>query len=245
LVAAACGSGESSAPVSVVVPGTEQWTDTGIDLSIDDTVLIEADGAVTPSELDVPLNGPDGHPSPSARQFNVEGLEEANHASLIGRIGEAGAPFQVGSELLSTADTEGRLFLGINDSGVGNNAGEFTATITIAPEAPSVDPATALIGEWRLSNFTNLTFQEDDTWSWKVRRTLDPSEEGGYTFEDGVVTLTTDVGSFYCPDGEIGIYEVVFESQDEMAWTAVSDECIDRIDTLDTLDGETILRYMP
>ena len=48
LVAAACGSAESSAPVSVVVPGTEQWTDTGIDLSIDDTVLIEADGAVTP-----------------------------------------------------------------------------------------------------------------------------------------------------------------------------------------------------
>ena len=123
-----------SAPVSVVVPGTEQWTDTGIDLSIDDTVLIEADGAVTPSTASEPLYGPDGVPDrPSARVFNVEGLEEANHAGLIGRIGEDGAPFPVGSQLLSKADTDGRLFLGINDKDVGNNAGEFTATIAVNP----------------------------------------------------------------------------------------------------------------
>ena len=124
----------TSAPVSVVVPGTEQWTDTGIDLSVDDRVLIEADGAITPSKGDVPLYGPDGvSDRPSARQFNVEGVKEANHAGLIGRIGEAGAPFVVGSQLLSEADTEGRLFLGINDTGVGNNDGEFTATITVNP----------------------------------------------------------------------------------------------------------------
>jgi hypothetical protein len=125
--------GAETAPVSVVVPGTEQWTDTGIDLSIDDTVLIEADGAVTPSETSsvIPVNDPDGNTDPAARHFNVEGLEEANHAALIGRIGEDGAPFQVGSQLLTEVDTEGRLFLGINDSGVGNNAGEFTATITV------------------------------------------------------------------------------------------------------------------
>ena len=121
-------------PVSVVVPGTEQWTDTGIDLSLDDTVLIEADGAVTPKTTYEPLIGPDGVPDrPSARVYNIEGLEEANHAGLIGRIGEAGAPFLVGSQLLFEADTEGRLFLGINDEDVVNNAGEFTATITVNP----------------------------------------------------------------------------------------------------------------
>ena len=124
----------ATGPVSVVVPGTEQWTDTGIDLSIGDGVLIEADGAVTPSTRDEPLFGPDGVPDrPSARAFNVEGLEGANHNSLIGRIGEAGAPFLVGSQHLFEADTGGRLFLGINDSGVGNNAGEFIAAITVNP----------------------------------------------------------------------------------------------------------------
>ena len=136
-VVAVGGGGDDvagSAPVSVVVPGTVQWTDTGIDLSIDDTVLIEADGAVTPSKGDEALYGPEGVPNrPDARVFNVEGLEEVNHNSLIGRIGEAGAPFLVGSQLLSIADTEGRLFLGINDTGVGNNDGEFTATITVNP----------------------------------------------------------------------------------------------------------------
>ncbi len=134
LVAAACGSGESSDPVSVVVPGAESWTETGIDLSIDDAVLIEAEGAVTPKTDTESRVGPDGVPDrPSAQQFNVEGLEDANHASLIGRIGETGAPFLVGSGLATTADTEGRLLLGINDTGVDNNAGEFTATITVNP----------------------------------------------------------------------------------------------------------------
>jgi len=123
----------AAAPVSVVVPATEQWTDTGIDLSIDDGVLIEADGTIKPAPYEA-LLGPDGAiDRPDARQYNVEGLEEANHAGLIGRIGGAGAPFQVGSELLFEADTEGRLFLGINDSGVNNNAGEFAATITVNP----------------------------------------------------------------------------------------------------------------
>jgi hypothetical protein len=123
-----------AAPASVVVPGTEQWTDTGIDLNVGDTVLIEADGAVTPSLGNEDFYGPDGVPDrPSARVFNVEGLEEADHNSLIGRIGEAGAPFDVGSQLLWTADTDGRLFLGMNDWEVANNAGEFTATITVNP----------------------------------------------------------------------------------------------------------------
>lgn len=118
--------------VSVVVPGTEQWTDTGVDLSIGDTVLIEADGAVTPAENNEPLYGPDGVPDrPSARAFNIDGLEEENHNGLIGRIGEGGAPFHVGSQLQYIADIDGRLFLGMNDSDVANNAGEFTATITV------------------------------------------------------------------------------------------------------------------
>ena len=118
--------------VSVVVPGAEQWTDTGVDLSVGDTVLIEADGAVTPAENSESLYGPDGVPDrASARRFNIDGLEDENHNGLIGRIGGGGAPFRVGSELRYTAETDGRLFLGVNDSDVSNNAGEFTANITV------------------------------------------------------------------------------------------------------------------
>jgi hypothetical protein len=142
-VAAACGSEESSTPTSVVVPGTEQWTDTGIDLSIDDTVSIEADGEISPSERFVSPSGPNGNADPAGRKFNVEGLEDVDHAGLIGRIGETGAPFLVGSQLLSKADTAGRLFLGINDGDVGNNSGAFTATVTVTPT--EIDPASLAI----------------------------------------------------------------------------------------------------
>ena len=116
--------------------------------------------------------------------------------------------------------------------------------------APSVDPATALVGLWSPIGGGDLTFQEGGTWTWMSASTTD---EGGYAFEDGVVTLTTDVGSTFCP-GETGIYEVVFESQDEMAWTVVSDECAGRIRNIgarwvsdDQLlrNGETIPRFMP
>jgi hypothetical protein len=116
-----------------------------------------------------------------------------------------------------------------------------TEPIAATTEAPSVDPATSLIGVWLPPGGGYLTFQEDDTWTWKMQRALDPSDEGGYAFEDGVLTLATDVGSQFCPDEETGIYEVVFKSQDEMAWTEVSDECIGRINAI----GETILRDMP
>lgn len=117
----------------VLVPGTKQWTDTGINLSIGDTVSIEADGAITPDVLNMALHGPDGVPDRPSVRGNVEGLEEENHNGLIGRIGEVGAPFQVGSQLQFIADTEGRLFLGINDTYVADNAGVFTVTITVNP----------------------------------------------------------------------------------------------------------------
>ncbi len=108
---------------------------------------------------------------------------------------------------------------------------------------PVVDPATALIGTWLPRDATgeHLTFQEDDTWSWKQGLGLDPSDEGVYEFEDGVLTLTTNAESRFCPD-RTGIYKVVFESQDETVWTSVSDECSGRIKEL---VSETILRYMP
>lgn len=116
-----------------------------------------------------------------------------------------------------------------------------TETIATTTEPPSLDPATSLIGVWLPPGGGYLTFQEDDTWTWKMLKDLDPSDEGSYAFEDGVLTLTTNVGSQFCPNGEIGVYEVVLESKDEMAWTDVSDECTGRIDAI----GETILRYTP
>jgi len=115
---------------TVNVPGTEDWTDAGIDLAVGDNFEIKAGGGVTHAPGGASV-GPDGDPDPSLRQFNVAGMEQVDHAALIGRIGEAGTPFLVGRLFESDVVEEGRLFLGINDADVSTNGGEYFAVITL------------------------------------------------------------------------------------------------------------------
>jgi hypothetical protein len=65
-----------------------------------------------------------------------------------------------------------------------------------------------------------------------------------------VLSFTADVGS--CVGTGTGIYEVAFLSQDEMAWSEVSDECTGRLyliqeteDTPGRQVQDTIPRHMP
>ena len=125
-----CGA-ESPRTSNVVVPSTEVWTDTRIDVAMGDTLSIEAHGGIKHSSGG-PLLTPDGDPALAGHPSNVAGLEEANHAALIGRIGEDGAPFVVGRDRTISVEIEGRLYLGINDVGVDNNEGEFVGFITVS-----------------------------------------------------------------------------------------------------------------
>jgi hypothetical protein len=116
--------------VSVTVPGTADWSDAGIDLAVGDSFEIDAGGAVTHAPGGESVD-PNGDPDPNLRQFNVAGMEQVDHAALIGRIGEAGTPFLVGRLFESDVVEEGRLFLGINDADVSTNGGEYFAVITV------------------------------------------------------------------------------------------------------------------
>jgi len=119
--------------VEVSVPGTEVWTDTGVDLKPGDLVVIEATGDVILGGNGSVHGGPEGNDDPNIRTNNVEGLEDENHGALIGGIGEGGTPFLVGTQHGFTVVEEGRLLLGVNDTGTGNNGGAFEAVITIVP----------------------------------------------------------------------------------------------------------------
>jgi hypothetical protein len=121
---------DAEPPRSIPVPATEVWTDSGIELATGDTVKFDAYGGIVHSE-DGPLLSPEGDPNLRGHPSNVAGLEDANHAALIGRIGEEGAPFVVGRRYEMTVESEGRLYLGINDIGVDNNDGEFVAIVTL------------------------------------------------------------------------------------------------------------------
>jgi hypothetical protein len=114
------------------VPGTQQWTDTGITLHADDRLGITASGEihVSPSSAAGPAGDPSctpavNHPADSA-QFPAPGLP---CWSLIARIG-SGAPFEVGTATRITA-VSGELYLGVNDDDFSANSGSWAAAITV------------------------------------------------------------------------------------------------------------------
>jgi hypothetical protein len=114
------------------VPGTQQWTDTGITLHAGDRLGITASGEiyVSPSSAAGPAGDPwctpaVNHPADSA-QFPAPGLP---CWSLIARIG-SGAPFEVGTATRITA-VSGELYLGVNDDDFSANSGSWAAAITV------------------------------------------------------------------------------------------------------------------
>ena len=112
------------------IPAVEVWTDTEVDVAAGDTLRIEAGGAIAHGGGG-PLIFPDGDSTRNPHVSNLPEVRNTNHASLIGKIGEDGTAFLVGSNYEGVAETGGRLFLGINDVGVDNNDGEFFAVITV------------------------------------------------------------------------------------------------------------------
>lgn len=119
----------SVASRSLTVPGTVAWTDSGLDVAAGQQVTITASGTVIHSVSTNDGCDPTGEPSTSGHGANL--ISCPNHASLIAKIGEAGAPFYVGRTYSVPAAASGRLYLGINDSDLGNNGGSYSATVAV------------------------------------------------------------------------------------------------------------------
>jgi hypothetical protein len=118
--------------VRTVTVSARAWTNTGITVRQGQTLRFEASGEVTfaPNRTAGPAGSGDNlfdtkSPVPTALQ-----------GSLIGRIGGArtagtGArAFPVGSQTTVTMPANGILFLGVNDSGLDDNRGQFTVKIS-------------------------------------------------------------------------------------------------------------------
>jgi hypothetical protein len=123
------GGGGGGSTTKVTVRGDQSWTDTGIDVSSGDTVTVMASGVVnTP-----PPATPDGNGDTALTVFNVKVNGQpldGQHGALIGKVGD-GTPFLVGSQDTFDAAGSGRLSLGVNDEGVGNNSGSFAVEIKV------------------------------------------------------------------------------------------------------------------
>jgi hypothetical protein len=82
-------------------------------------------------------HGPDGNGLPAPAGLTGHGfylVPGLIRYSLIGKIGEDGSPFQVGSSATAPTVIGGRLFLSINDDNYPDNSGDWEVVITLLDE---------------------------------------------------------------------------------------------------------------
>jgi hypothetical protein len=123
----------------VLVAGNDPWTETDILIRPQDKVTFKASGKVcfllsTPQSCVGPSGWPlQDYPTSWPDQWGdcEDPISDANHASLIGSIGEG--IFYIGPGM-TIEDQQGGLKLGINDcsfDGPNGNSGEFSVVVSI------------------------------------------------------------------------------------------------------------------
>jgi hypothetical protein len=133
---------------TVVVPGNAAWTDAGIEVFQGQGIEFAAEGTLSLQRGNPQAEcGPDGYDLRTLQQP----LLDQNLGALIGKVvigvtvikdkktgqertEEAAEFFYIGARSRVEMPAKGRLFLGINELVIGDNAGEFTVTVVIGSE---------------------------------------------------------------------------------------------------------------
>lgn len=110
---------------TVDVPVDHSWSDTGVDLERGEMFSVLASGTI---DFGSASTDPEGYGPDTYDQYNV--VPCADHAGLVGRIGQDGEPFFLGAEAVSVATRAGRLYLGVNDKNIGDNSGSYAVRLT-------------------------------------------------------------------------------------------------------------------
>ncbi|MEO5897017.1 MAG: hypothetical protein ABIS06_15090 [Vicinamibacterales bacterium] len=110
----------------IVVSAKTPWTPTGLTVRRGEVITFNTTGEVQLSTAADDVAGSAG--AKSQRYATGSPLPRAFAGALIGRIGN-GAPFPIGNQTSIPMPGAGQLFLGINDDGFNDNAGEFRVEI--------------------------------------------------------------------------------------------------------------------
>jgi hypothetical protein len=121
---------------TITVSSRQAWTNTGLTVREGQTIHLATSGEITFS--------PRNHRATVVG--SVDNLLDAKapmprvlQGALLGRVGLAnsrtsgGTVFAIGNQATIVAPASGPLFLGVNDSGVNDNRGDFTVAITLVP----------------------------------------------------------------------------------------------------------------
>ncbi len=111
------------------VSANQPWMDSGTQMVAGQTYRISAGGIAYFAGDDGSAVGPGGQPHPAGANAVAPGLTAY---SLVGKIGPAGIPFQVGPRRTIVAPATGELYLSMNDEATAfnDNRGAWVATIT-------------------------------------------------------------------------------------------------------------------
>jgi hypothetical protein len=113
--------------VQLTVSAKQEWVNTNLQVGAGEKVHFKATG-----QWDTNWGGPTG-PDGQSRRF-----QDLPLSALIGKCGEDGKPFLVGSETEWTADTSGTIYLQINDGSLDDNRGELRVQVQVKPALPEV-----------------------------------------------------------------------------------------------------------
>lgn len=117
--------------ITIRIEASACWVATGLMLTAGQPIMIDAEGmANTWGGKDISNGDPDGQPANQCGAIECP-LRGAQYGALIGKVGEAGETFLVGSHLEFTPPADGELFLTINDMVCTDNSGGFDVFIMI------------------------------------------------------------------------------------------------------------------
>ncbi len=128
-VAPVATSGQAASR-SVRVDGRNRWTDTGIMVRAGQVINFDARGTVRLGPNDSDVAGVDG--LFSGRRDNNAPMGNQPTGGLIARIGNSPS-FWVGDGNSLRAPAAGRLYLGVNDNSLADNAGDFQVVVDVEP----------------------------------------------------------------------------------------------------------------
>lgn len=121
------GSGGSASTAQLAVPLDIDWVDVGLYCAAGDEFVIEVSGrgwldATTQWQI-----GPEGTPDGPGTRV----LPDADIGAVIGKLSTTPEIFAVGSGTQYVCPDQGDLLLGVNDTELADNSGEFGAVVTL------------------------------------------------------------------------------------------------------------------
>jgi hypothetical protein len=121
------GDGSDASTAEFALAMDTAWTDVGLYCEQGDEFVITVTGTAYHDGTPESEVGPDGLTNGEGAQYRV--LAEANTASVIGKLDTIPEMFPVGSGTTYVCPAQGGLQLGINDTGLVGNSGEFHVSV--------------------------------------------------------------------------------------------------------------------